>query len=245
MSFRLGYRMNVDNMLAMIAAGQVQELEAAWMAAVEAGLPPEDLARVLEALVAGGHLNTAETLGWALMEERGEGLSPQEQISLVQVIVTAVQVSDQLRGQAAQAYRQHFSSHPHFEALLRASGLMSGQSPKRAFRTLDTCLKTREGDYLVNRFDHRAVQMRGYQDALGEFEVADNQGQVHRIEPKEMADEFEPVDAQDFRVLAQHKPEAVRAMLEEDPAGTLKALCIAAGGRIDANARAPSSCRRT
>ncbi len=228
--------MTLENMLAMVAAGQIQELEAAWIAAVEAGLPQEDLARVLEALVAGGHLDTGETLGWALLEDRGGQLTADKQISLAQAIVAAVPVSDELRTQAAEIYRREFASHPHFEALMQASGLISGQSPKRAFRTLDTCLKAKEGDYLVNRFDHRAMQVRGYNSGLGEFEVADNQGQVHRIEPKELADEFEPVDAGDFRVLAQHKPEAVRAMLEDDPAGTLKALCIAAGGRIDANA---------
>lgn len=227
--------MTLENMLAMVAAGQIQELEAAWILAVEEGMPQEDLGRVLEALVVAGHLDAAETLGWALLEDRGSQLKGRHLLSLAQAVVAAVQVSDQLRSQAAELYRQHYPDHPHLDALLRASGLVSGQSPKRAFRTLDTCLQLAVDDYLVNRFDHLSVQLRGYQAALGEFEVADAQGQIRRIEPKELADEFDRVEKGDFRVLAQHKPEAVRAMLDEDPAGTLKALCIAAGGRIDAN----------
>jgi transcription elongation GreA/GreB family factor len=228
--------MKLEQMLEMVSLSQVQELEAAWIVAIEEGMAQEDLGRVLEALVAAGQLNSAETLGWALLEDRGSSLAGEKLLSLAQAVVTAVQVSDELRSQAAQLYRKHYSQHPHFDALLRASGLISGQSPKRAFRTLETCLRLSAEDYLVNRFDHQSVQVRGYQAALGEFEIADAQGQVRRIEPKELADEFERVEKDDFRVLAQHKPEAVRAMLEEDPAGTLKALCIAAGGRIDANA---------
>ena len=223
-------------MLQMIAAGQIEELEAAWMMAVEEGLAGQELAGVLEALVMAGQLDTAETLGWALLEERGAQFQGPEQLALAQTVVSAVPISDELRSQAGQFYRRQYGDHPHFDALLRASGLISGQSPKRAFRTLDTALAIQAGAYLVNRFDHQVVEVRGYEPALGEFELTDAAGHLRRMEPKELADEFSPIDAGDFRVLTQHRPEGVRALLEEDPAEALKAICLAAGGRIDANA---------
>ena len=232
---RSGNPMEAQDMLNMIAEGQMEALEAAWIQAVEQNLPLANLAAVLEALVAAEQLDTAEMFGWELLAERSEQLSGQELLEVARAAVSAVETSDQLRNQAAEIYRGLHDGNEHFDALLAASGLLTGQSPRRALRTMDTCLALKGGDYLANRFDGQVVRVEKFQDALGEFELTDSRGRSQRLEPKAMADEFDPVDAADFRVLYAFSPDRLAGLLDGDPAEVLIAICKSRGGRVDAN----------
>ena len=225
--------MNADQMKEMIDAGQLEAVEAAWMQAIEEKQPLDAMANVLEALVKAEHLDTAETLGWALLAERTEQLSAEQALEVARAVVSAVAVSDELRGQAADLYRQVYGKDKHFETLLKASGLLSGQSPRRAFRTLDVRLGVQPGTYLANRFDNQVIQFSRYDDGLGEFVLIDSSGKSLRLEPKKLADEFDPADAKDFRVLVRHRPEDLRQLLDADPAAVLIGICLAYGGQID------------
>lgn len=229
--------MNVERMNELIAAGEIDAVESAWMQAVEQNAPIEVLAKVLAALVDAEHLDAAETMGWALLAERIEEHpgDPLAVLGVARAVVSAVPISDELRGQAAELYRQAHGRHERFEVLLKASGLLTGQSPRRAFRTLEVCLAIRPGGYVANRYDHAVFQVDGYNEAMGEFEVSDTLGRTKRFEPKLLADEFDAVDDSDFRVLASHRPDALRELLEADPAAVLIGLCMANDGRIDAN----------
>ena len=223
-------------MLEIIEAGQMEALEAAWIQAVEEGLALAGLAEVLAALSAAGELDAAETLGWELLAERTQQLAGAELLEVAKAVISAVPDSDELRSQAEQLYRETFAGHDDLAAIMNSAGLLAGQSPRRAFRTLDTCLAIGEGSYLANRFDHQVIRVAGYDDALGEFEAVDAHGRTVRLEPKHLADEFDPADERDFRVLRQHHPEQVRQQLEDRPADALVAICMSAGGQIDANA---------
>ncbi len=226
--------MEPDDMKSLVEAGDLDALETAWMEAVEEGRSAEELAGVLEKLVAAGELNTAETLGWALLAERGEKLSAERMLPEAEAVVTAVAESDELRAQAGEILRAVHGDHEHFEPVFQAAGLLSGQSPRRAFRTLRTCLSIKPGDYLVNRFDDRVVRVRGFDEVLKEFELSDPAGGNIRMECKNLADEFDPADEEDFRVLCQYRPDRLGEMVESDPVGLLIGLCRSRGGQIDA-----------
>ncbi|NQU74745.1 MAG: GreA/GreB family elongation factor [Planctomycetes bacterium] len=228
--------MNIEAMMSMVEAGQMEQLEAAWIQAVDEHLAPASLCEVLTALVTADQLDTAETLGWELLAERAEQLAGEPLLSLAKSVVCCVPASDQLRSQAGHVYRGVFADNPDFDALLEASGLLSGQSPRRAFRTLETCLGIKEDNYLINRFDQRVIRVIGYDKTLGEFETVDALGRTTRIEPKSLADEFDQVDGEDFRVLRQHDPGRVAEAIEHRPVEVLIALCKSVGGQIDANA---------
>ncbi|MGC9453738.1 MAG: GreA/GreB family elongation factor [Phycisphaerae bacterium] len=226
--------MNIEDLKALTEAGDADALETAWMEAVEEGTPGEQLAPVLEKLVEAGELNTAETLGWALLAERAEKLSDERALEEAEAVVTAVPESDELRAQAGEVFRRAHGQHRHFEPIFEAAGLLSGQSPRRAFRTLRTCLGIGPGDYLVNRFDHRVVKVSGFDEVLKEFELSEPSGGTIRMECKNLADEFDPADADDFRVLCQYRSDRLGELLESDPAGLLIGLCRSRGGSIDA-----------
>ncbi len=227
--------MSVKELLQSIEEGRMDTVESAWVQAVEADVPIEELATVLAALVKAEHLDTAETLGWEVLAERSEQLEGAALVKVARAVVTAVAISDQLRNQAMEIYRAHYADDEMFETFLSAAGLLSGQSPRRAFRTLDTCLAIGPDSYLANRFDHQVIRIVKYEDVLGEFEVIDAQGRTQHMEPKELADEFDPVDEGDFRVLCQHRPTQLQDLLQSNPAAALVGLCMSSGGQIDAN----------
>jgi transcription elongation GreA/GreB family factor len=226
--------MNLEQIKVWIAAGDVSSVESAWLEAMEAQAPAPELAAVLDSLVAAGQLNAAETCAVMLLEDRLGRLGPDDALELAKAVVSAVPPSDQLRSVAGELYVKVHGKVEHFEPILRASGLLTGQSPKRAFRTLDTCLAIRTGSYLANRFDNQVVRVTGYQAVFEEFEVADANGRTNRLDPKNLADEFDLVDDGDFRVLCQHRPEQLAELLKGDPTPLLIGLCQTAGGRIDA-----------
>ena len=228
--------MNVESMKQMIAQGQFNLLESAWMEAMEEKLPVAEMAGVLETLVKRGKGELALTLSGLMIEQGLAELPPPAALEQARALALAVPASDQLRLTAADLYKKVYADHPNFEAIFTAAGLLNGQSPRRALRTLEVCLAVREGTYLANKFDHRVFVARKYNEVFGEFEIADADGRVSRFDPKALADEFEIVEATDFRVLTQHRCDELKALLRTDPAAIMIGICMASGGSIDSDA---------
>jgi transcription elongation GreA/GreB family factor len=226
--------MNSEQMKYLIENGKLDQLESAWMQAIEENCPLAEMASVLELLVVKLQLNMAEVLGWTLVAQRLEALPPPEALAVAKAVVLAVPDSDELRTEAANLYRKVFAGHPHLEALLTASGLLGGQSARRAFRTLDVGLNALKDAYLANRFEPGVLRMVGFDPALGQFELLDARGSAVRFDPKALADDYDIVDANDFRVLTQHRLGDMAKLLDEDPAAVLIGACISHEGQIDA-----------
>ncbi|HOF18370.1 MAG TPA: hypothetical protein PK082_05630, partial [Phycisphaerae bacterium] len=227
--------MNVDQIVEWIAAGDIDSVEGAWLEAVEQNVPVDQMTAVLEALVSAGKTAEAETMASMLLSERLEAAEPVAALELARALLLAVPDSTELRKQTVALYQRAHGSQDHFRALLAASGLEAGQSPRRATRTLDVCLSLQAGDYLVNRFDHRAARVERFDDALGEFVLA-TAGGATQLDPKKLADEFEPADPADFRVLCQLRGGELGRLIQDDPAGVLIGICQSRGGQVDADA---------
>ena len=103
--------------------------------------------RVLKALVTSGQADTADTFGWVVLTEKLEGLPPAKAKELLLAVSSGLPGSDDVREQIAGHFRTHYADHPHFQEILDASGLMGDQSPRRAVRTLLTCLSVEPGGY--------------------------------------------------------------------------------------------------
>jgi len=225
--------MTADEMKALIAEEAWDELETAWVEAVEAGADAAELAGVLSALVGADRLDSAETLGWMLLTDRAEKLPPAQALAAARAVVAAVADSDELRTETARLYRAAHGAAEHFDAVLEASGLLGGQTARRALATLDVCLKLAPGAHVVNRLEGRVLRVERFDPAAGQFELTDADGHAVRLDPKALADEFDPADASDFRVIHQHHPERLGELMESDPGAVLTGLCIAHGGRTD------------
>lgn len=210
-------------------------MESAWLAAVEQekDLPSEQVSQVLEALAGVKKEDLAETLAWALLADRAESAEPKAALELAQAAALAVPGAGEIRNQARDLYRKLYAGREELEPLLNASGLTGNQSPRRAFRTLDVCLGLKHGDYLANRFDHRVIRVDRFDPITGEFLVHQETGRPLTLDPKALADEFQPVEERDFRVLSRRGSEAVGQALQDDPAAVLVGLCLSRGGQID------------
>jgi transcription elongation GreA/GreB family factor len=224
--------MNAQEMKELVAEGKFSQLESAWMQAVEESMPLAEMVSVLEALVAAGKLDQAETLGWALLAQRAEQLPPLEALPVARAVIAAVPDSDELRSLGGELYSRAYKEHPELAAILAASGLAEGQSPKRAFRTLELCLAVRPTNYLINRFDQQVIRLTSFDPLENRYQAADPAGRPLSFEPKLLADEFDLVEENDFRVLMQCRPQELTRRLQEDPAAVLVGLCLANGGQI-------------
>ena len=139
--------MDVNQIKEWVASGQMQAVEEAWMAAAEAtaSISPKQAEEAPAALLAAGKDDMADTLGWALLEEVKPRQSPQQRLDLAKAMATAVPMSTELRQLAGSLYREAFGTHKHFDLLVKSSELMNAPTPRRAFVTLDLCLRITEG----------------------------------------------------------------------------------------------------
>ena len=226
--------MNVKEIKQWIADGAANAVENAWMAGVDDQAPPAETREVLECLVQAGQLEMAHTLGWLLLSETAERHGHDQALAVARQVLTAVPGNNEIRMMLAELYGQVYAQAENFDSILEASGLQDTQSLRRAIRTLEICLSIVPGCFLANRYDNRVVRAERFDATLGWFEVTAAGGQEQQIEPRLLADEFERVEPNDFRVLCQFRKDQMSEMLTKDPAGVLAGICMSNGGQINA-----------
>lgn len=219
----------------LIAAGDMAGVETAWMQIAEGTEPvaPAIAREVVEALASAGQAELAETLGWALLEERRGRTPSAEALGLAKAMAQAVPGGREIRQQLADLYRAAFGRHQHFEVLLRVSDLLGAATPRRAMATLDLCLRIAPGDYVANRFHNQVLAVRAFDAATAEYELDDLAGGRVRLDPRKLADEFDRIEETDFRVVSRRDPQRLAELLESDPAAVLIGICQSRDGQID------------
>ncbi len=227
--------MDLHRLTQLIESGNIQAVESAWLEAMEADTPPEHYTAVLTQLVEAGHAEAAETCATMLMSEKPDEMDPSDALDLAKAVFAGCPDSQTVRDKTAEMYRRVHSEHEHFDELLSAAGITSNQSPRRSLRTMDTCLAIQPGSFLVNRFDNKALQAKGFDDVMEEFELTDSAGRAVNFEPKLLADEFDLTDPADFRVLTQLRKGELPDVLESEPVKVLIGLCMTHGGAVDAD----------
>jgi len=224
--------MNVRDVIQLIANKSATAVENAWMAGLEEQAPPEQMRQVLAELVKARQVDTAHTLAWILLSETVEQHGPAQGLAVARDVLTAVPGNDELRTMLADLYKGAHGQVEYFDDLLGASGLAETQSLRRAIRTLETCLAITPGCFLANRYDNRVVRAGEFNTVMGCFEVTGPGGADEQIEPRPLADEFELVDENDFRVLCQFRKSEMGEILTKDPGGVLMGICMSGGGHI-------------
>ena len=228
--------MNVDDIKGRIAEGNLDAVEDAWMAAIEADAPLSEMRQVLDALVSAEQTDAAVTLAWMLLSDAVERRTTEEALDVGRAILPAVAGNRELRDTAADLYRQLYGDVEHFDELLTASGLTAHQSLRRAMSTLDTCLTLQPGTYVANRFDYQVLRVDSFEPVMGQYDLTAAGGKKTQIEPKLLADEFEVVNENDFRVLCRFRTDDLGEVLQSDLTTVLTGICMSHGGQIDAQA---------
>jgi transcription elongation factor GreA len=221
--------MNIKRIKDCIGKGAWKEAENLWMSAVGDNPRPEAVRDVLEAFVEAGRAETAETLGWALLDAHSDA-EPAVTVQLAMAALLAAADSDELRNQTAELIKLAYADAENFQDIYDSAGLETGQSPRRALRTIQTCTQIAPGTYLGNRFEDRVIKVTGM-NPLGEYEFVEG-GEKQSLEPKLLADEFDVLDPGDFRVMLREDPDGINDLFQKDPGRVLQGLTMAAGGEM-------------
>jgi len=220
----------------MACQGAMDTFEDRWLAAVE---DPDTTDRdvMLEALelVAqrGGPDRTA-TLGWTWLTTLKQQADPREALAVGKALLLVCGDSSDLREEVLELVRHVHADHPGLDMLIEASGLAGEKSARRALRTLDVCLHVKQGDFLIERDTDRVARITEIQPATGQYVVQTRQG-TRSLDADGLALNYEPADANDFRVLVQQRPDEVAALADKDPAALVVGILTSRHGRIDAD----------
>ncbi|MFQ5490697.1 MAG: GreA/GreB family elongation factor [Phycisphaerae bacterium] len=231
--------MEVESMVKLAAGGNVSEVESQWLARLEGeGGSPDTVVQmvpVVAKMAERGHLEAARALAWTSLEMLGERFSPREVLRAAGPLLLKLKKSDELRQQVTELYRQAYSDREELEALISEAGMAVGRPVRRALRTMEVCLGVEPGSFVAARHDERTGQVSEIGASDWSVTVRDVSGKEETFGPVEFADTYEPVDADDFRVLGDFDPDRLRQRLNKDPAGVVISILQASGNKTDSD----------
>ncbi len=213
--------MQMDAVLQLIGSGNVTVVETEWMSVVEREDVDVDellgLATVLKALKERNHVELAQALAWAALENITPRVGEAKALPIGKAFLLIVNRSDEVRAQVTELYKSVYADRPSFELLLEASGIAGGRPPRRAIRTLDVCLAVTPGCYVVSRHDDSAARVDSIDPSTWEVTFTSPSGS-DSLEPMAFADAYAPCDDTDIRVLIAFEPDRLHVMASKTPA---------------------------
>lgn len=200
---------------------------------MEAGvLEVATLLAVAAALAHAGQPDSAEILAVMGLEAVGDSLTPSQRAHATRELLAAVPESPDLQKLALDAHRAAYADRPHLDAILAATGLSDGWASRRSLRVLEVCLGVKVGGCVASRTEDLVGRVQGIDPSTGWVTVA-AAGGIKTVSPTEFTAEFDPVDADDFRVLSRLEAQGLADRLQENPLSVLESLLNSAGGKID------------
>lgn len=216
-------------------AGRTQELETRWLDAIEeADAYREDMLEALEKLRKNDKAEEAILLASTWLGREQERSEPAERLALGKEILLRCGNGDDLRAEILELYREVHADHPGLDRLLDISGLAGGKTALRAIRTLDICLNLREGDYLISRSDERIATVTEV-DTSACIYTLKLKNDVQVLDPDELTLNYDPIDANDFRVLVAMEPARLKEMLDSDPVTVVIGILKSHQGQLDSD----------
>jgi len=225
--------MDLRKIKQLIEDDDVDNVEIEWMEAMENGESPEAMSETLKVLVEAHQPDIAEMLALMLLSNAIEQLSHNEALDIARCILPTLPGNTELRTAIAKLYKQVYAENEHVDLFMDESGLESNQSMRRAIRTLDTCLALRAGTALAGRYEQKVLQVDQFNHLTGCFDLTEPGGKQVSLEPKPLADNYEPVEDTDFRVLKAFRPDDLKDLVNSDPAAVMIGVCRMSGGQIE------------
>lgn len=219
--------------LQLIESGELDAFETRCLEALEAGqLRLADLVAPLEALEQRGQTDRLAALGQMALENTDTRADPQAALKVARLALLADPDNDALRAQAVRLYQAVHGDRPGFERLLELSGLAGSRPARQAVNVLEMCLALAPGQTLLCRAENTVVEVLELDPAQGLVTLRQQQ-RPRTVTLVELAREYEPIAADDFRVLRALRPEGLTELLESDPVAAVTGLIQAHGGALN------------
>ncbi|MEP0841923.1 MAG: hypothetical protein HRF43_04345, partial [Phycisphaerae bacterium] len=211
-------------------------LEDRWLVAIEDnGAPQADMFEALSVLTKDGRMERAAALGWTWLETARGRLKPTDLLALGRELILRCGDNEDMRKEILRLYGEVFADRPELDRLIEASGLRGGKSPRRALRTLEICLGLEVGAFLIARSDEHVVEVTAIDAEACEYTLRDPRGRIETLDADTLALNYDPIAANDFRVLVQTQPKKLAALLESDPVELVIGILKSHRGRLDSD----------
>jgi len=215
--------------------GELGALEDRWLTAIDmADEYRQDMLETLAILNKNGKGDEATDLAWTWLSAEAERSAPEEVLALGRELILRCSDSDEMRAEITRLYGEVFLDRPGINKLLEYSGLGGSKSPRRALRTLEICLNLKAGDCLLARSEEKAAKVLEADPENCQYVIV-TRGIEQTLDPDELALAYDPVDANDFRVLKQLYPDKIPEMLEADPVTLVIGILKSHHGQLDAD----------
>ncbi len=228
-------RMNVDEMVQLVGSGNYGAVELEWLAEIE-NTNTEistiiDYAPVLDEMMERNKTKEAESLAWTTVATLSDKRSPEEAIKVAKAFLLRLKQATELKAQITELYRKIFADRDNLETLIEIAGIEGSRPPRRAIRTLDTCLAIQPGTYCVSRDDDQAIRIESIDPDT--WEITINLGdEEDEIPALELADRHVICSEHDYRVLARFDRERLQKMLASDPARIIEDILVSGENEI-------------
>lgn len=170
-------------------------------------------------------------IGQMVLENSDANKDPRAALTIARIALLGDPANAELRKRTAGLYRSVYSESPGFSTLIDASGLESDRPARNAVRLLELCLNVQKGDPLISRTEDVVVEVTDV-DAEGNLYTVRRDGRPRTVTALELSREYEPIDADDFRVLRQLRPQKLVEMLQSDPVKVVIGLLRTHGDEI-------------
>lgn len=228
--------MKPETLVQLVASGNSATVEKEWMRLVEAQDEPltrlVEYGEVLRELCKMGRTSQAEELAWATIETLSAGHSAKETLTVAGPFLQAIGESEELRAQVTELYRAAYADRDGLEGLLAESGIAGSRPVRRARRTLDVCLRLKEGDFLTGRDDDGAARVEEVDRSRWQFTILGPMV-TETLGAVVLADRYQAASPTEFRVMLQFAPDRLAERLWEDPAQIVIDICRDHDNRID------------
>jgi len=226
---------NKSELIDLANQGESSTLEDRWLNAIDnQDSSQEDMLDTLSILIKNDQTEFASTLAWTWLAYELEKSDPNDCLALGKELLLRCTDNDEIRQEVLRLYKDVYSEKPHIEQLIQASGLSGAKTPLRAIRTMDICLDLKEGDFLISRSEERAAEVIATDRDLCMYTVRSTQGE-QLLDPDELALTYDPVEANDFRVLIQLYPERLHSIIDTDPVTLVIGILRSRQGQIDSD----------
>lgn len=224
------------NFTELASRADFKTLEDHWLTAIEEnGAHHEDMLEALSILTKDGRTERAAALGWTWMETARERLQPADLLALGRELILRCGDNEEMRQEILRLYGEVFADRPELNRLIEASGLRGGRSPRRALRTLEICLGLEVGSYLIGRSEEHIAEVTAIDLDNLEYTLRRKGGRTETLDPDSLALNYDPIAANDFRVLIQFHPQKLASLLENDPVGLVVGILQSHRGRLDSD----------
>jgi transcription elongation GreA/GreB family factor len=226
-------KMDLRKIEQLTANNDVDALETEWMEGIESGEAPEAMCQALKFVVDAKQPDVAVMLASMLLNDATEKRTPAEALDVARLLLPGLPSNPELRAAAAKLYKEVYADVEHLDTFMDESGLEANQAQRRAIRTLDTCLSLSPGTPLAGRYEQTVLRVDQFNELTACFDLTEPGGGQVSLELKPLADNYEPVEDTDFRVMRAFKPDELSEMVASDPTGVMIGICRMNGGRVE------------